>query len=134
MTACLQPKSTYCDNITCFATQIIGNIELDGNTYSVYFGTGSENIGRREVTAVPIDIETAKYEINKLLHHYDPQCYVVALDEVYGGEFYRLTYGHGCATYTQEIEADRFASWFEGDIPSPDLENAVKQAIEELNA
>jgi hypothetical protein len=83
---------------------------------------------------VPIDIETAKYEINKLLHHYDPQCYVVALDEVYGGEFYRLTYARGYATYTEEIEADRLASWFEDDLPSPDMENSIKKAVEELNS
>jgi len=81
---------------------------------------------------VPIDIETAKYEINKLLHHYDPQCYIVSLDEVYGGEFYRLTYARGYATYTEEIEPERLASWFEGEMPSRDMEESIKKVVEEL--
>jgi hypothetical protein len=80
----------------------------------------------------PLDMETAKYLVNRLIHEYDSQTYMTSVEEVSSGELYNVTFQRGYHSYVQEIETERFASWFESDIPSDDLIHFVKQIVEEL--
>ncbi len=81
------------------------------------------------------DLDTAKYRLSRVAREHDSQTFVVSVEDMYDGEFYKIAFQRGFHTYTYEVEGERFQEWFEDeDHPHPDMVHVVSIAVDELTS
>ncbi|HOK54013.1 MAG TPA: hypothetical protein PLU88_15575 [Armatimonadota bacterium] len=81
-----------------------------------------------------IDIQAAKYEINRMAREFDSTTFVPEINEHYDGEYYTIIFQRGSHTYSLEVEGERLAGWLKDGQRSQDMEETVRLAVEELGS